>query len=276
MNLEERVVSWVDLGLTYVDEVRKLQEELVELREDGKIGDVILATQHYPVITFGSTERDNLFSDEFLQEVISKRGVHYTEGDIIELLREKGIGFVRSNRGGGAGAVSPGQYLYYPIVNFPEIVGKKDIGIYKSKIYRIMFNSLRDLGIEGVNTGSQEEFETRRERKDAWINRDGRVLKMGSKALRYKGNVVYYGFSLFIKREGNANGWMVNTCGYHPSEVEIGSVEEELEGYVPENVHDIVQNNFLQNFDYCKINEVGFEDLKNMIRDSKIKEIIVR
>src|SRR3989344_1099191 len=105
-----------------------------------------------------------------------------------------------------------------------------------------MFDSLRRLGVTGINTGSSESFRTRQERRDVWINRDGVTYKMGSKGVALHRNVAYNGFVLHVDEAGIAHNWMVNQCGYQPHEVKLWSVEQELGKRVkPEEVYTVVR-----------------------------------
>jgi lipoate-protein ligase B len=67
MSLESKTAYWVNLGINSYQETATLQQQLVCLRKKGKTRDIILVGQHYPEVNFGSSEPDNLYSDQFLE-----------------------------------------------------------------------------------------------------------------------------------------------------------------------------------------------------------------
>ena len=251
MTLEKRVAYWVDLGVTHYADTYNLQRRVAEARKQDLIPDVILATQHYPLVSFGSDQPNNQFSDSFLQAVQERYGSQERDS-IMTALADRGINFMQSSRGGGATVLAPGQLVYYPVTKHEEVTGKiLDMGVYKAKVYSIMFETLEKLGVEGIKVGTQDGYETRRNRRDVWKERDGVSLKMGSKGLKFSGPVAYHGFVLYVDKKGLDDFTLVKPCGYDPSEVRATSVEEELGRIVPHGaVHEEVQRNFAKHFGY--------------------------
>jgi len=258
VNLENKIANWMELGIKSYDEVMEIQDRLVELRSKDLIADTIISAQHPLTVSFGIDNSNNRFSDLLLSRVQQAYG-NIEEKSIMEYLSDNGASFSFSKRGGGATVFAPGQFVFYPVVNHCDITQshKLDIGAYKSVIYHTLFQSLRNLGVEGIKVSSSLDYSTRNERKDAWIEREGVTLKMGSKGIGIKGNVAYHGFALNATREGISRSWMVNQCGYRPEEVKLWSVEHELNKRVePKEVYDAVQKAIRFNFGYS-----GFENL---------------
>lgn len=262
MSLEDRVAYWVDVGLRPYQEVYALQTRLADLRETGSIPDVILAVQHPLEVNFGSAVPYNKFSDVLLEKVrLAKGSVDHVR--VVEYLAEQNILFSETSRGGGATVLAPGQYVFYPIVDHQKITGKSfDMADYKSRIYRILFESLTALGVVDLQLGSDESYATRKERRDVWIQRDGKSLKMGSKGLRFKQKVAYHGFVLYVDDRGVEPFWLVNPCGYSPDEAVVTSVEKELGRNInPVDVYGHVRAAVQKNLGYNKIIDIPVEEL---------------
>ncbi|MDP3917382.1 MAG: hypothetical protein Q8Q42_03805 [Nanoarchaeota archaeon] len=276
MSLEKKVANWIDLGVMSYQETYSLQEELVKMRKEDAVDDIILAVQHPLEVSFGSDKANNIFSDLLLGQVRKSHGDGFTHDDVVEYLMHRyGAGFSQVLRGGGATVLAPGQFVYYPIVLHSEITGKVlDLASYKTKIYQVMFDSLKNLGVAGLNIGSDNSYASRRERKDIWVQRDGKSLKMGSKGIRISGKVAHHGFVLYAQERGVENFWMVNPCGYKPDEVIVCSVEYFLGRSVGAiEVDSAVRSAIKNKFGYTEINNMSVEELKKktgIIQEAKI------
>jgi len=91
------LISVVQLGTVDYATGLRLQQRLVELRKDGRIGEVVLLLEHTPVITLGrNAKAANVVASP---EVLAQRGVELFECD----------------RGGDVTFHGPGQLVAYPI-----------------------------------------------------------------------------------------------------------------------------------------------------------------
>ena len=70
MKLEDMIIK--DIGKTDYLQTIRLQKSLVEKRADGEIQDMILFSEHFPTIDFGSAVTHNTFSNLLLIEVRKK------------------------------------------------------------------------------------------------------------------------------------------------------------------------------------------------------------
>ncbi|HUO18034.1 MAG TPA: lipoyl(octanoyl) transferase [Verrucomicrobiae bacterium] len=91
------MISVVQLGTIDYATGLRLQEQLIALRKEEKIGDVLLLLEHSPVITLGrNAKAANVIAS---QELLAQRGVELFECD----------------RGGDVTFHGPGQLVGYPI-----------------------------------------------------------------------------------------------------------------------------------------------------------------
>jgi len=119
--------SIVDLGLIAYAEAWELQERVVAARKAGAIEDVLLFCEHPHVITLGrSGNRANLLASE-------------------SVLRQKGVEFFETSRGGDITYHGPGQIVGYPILNLGAI--RRDVVWYVRALEEAMIRATADLGI---------------------------------------------------------------------------------------------------------------------------------
>jgi lipoyl(octanoyl) transferase len=91
------LISVVQLGTIDYATGLRLQQQLIDLRKEEKIGDVLLLLEHSPVITLGrNAKAANIVASP-------------------ELLAERGVALYECDRGGDVTFHGPGQILGYPI-----------------------------------------------------------------------------------------------------------------------------------------------------------------
>src|SRR5258707_792036 len=121
------VCSIVDLGLSPYAEAWELQKRVVAARKAGAIEDVLLFCEHPHVITLGrSGNRANLLASE-------------------NILRQKGVEYFETTRGGDITYHGPGQIVGYPILNLGAI--RRDVVWYVRTLEEAMIRATADLGI---------------------------------------------------------------------------------------------------------------------------------
>ena len=130
------MIQYLYLGrLDYADALR-LQEELVELRQQGRIGNILLLLEHPPVLTLGrNANRANILASS---DLLARRGV--TLHDI--------------NRGGDVTYHGPGQLIGYPIFDLRSLRSSPGARLGPVDFVRLMEEALIRLCAEfGVETG---------------------------------------------------------------------------------------------------------------------------
>ena len=119
--------SIVDVGLIGYAQAWELQKRLVAARKIGAIEDILLLCEHPQVITLGRNgKREHLLASE-------------------QVLRQKGIEFHSSDRGGDITYHGPGQLVGYPILNLAAI--RKDVVWYVRMLEETMIRATAEFGI---------------------------------------------------------------------------------------------------------------------------------
>jgi len=117
----------VDLGLMGYAEAWALQKRVVAARKAGAIEDVLLLCEHPHVITQGRNgRRENLLASE-------------------HVLRQKGVEFHATDRGGDITYHGPGQIVGYPILNLHAI--RRDVVWYVRMLEEAMIQATAELGV---------------------------------------------------------------------------------------------------------------------------------
>jgi len=118
----------VDLGLVEYGSACELQRRVASARKAGSVPDVLLLCEHPHVITLGrSGKMSNLRAPE-------------------SMLRQMGVSFFETNRGGDITYHGPGQLVGYPILNLGEI--RRDVAWYVRNLEEVMIRATAEFGID--------------------------------------------------------------------------------------------------------------------------------
>jgi len=118
----------VDLGLIPYAEAYALQKRAVAARKLSGIEDVLLFCEHPHVITQGRNGKKE----------------HMLAGE--NVLRQKGVEFFETSRGGDVTYHGPGQIVTYPILNLGAI--RRDVVWYVRMLEEAMIRATAEFGIE--------------------------------------------------------------------------------------------------------------------------------
>ena len=120
----------VDLSLIAYAEAYALQKRIVAARKVEAIADVLLLCEHPHVITQGRNgKREHLLAGE-------------------HVLRQKGVEFYETSRGGDITYHGPGQIVGYPILNLGAI--RRDVVWYVRMLEEAMIRATAEFGITAV------------------------------------------------------------------------------------------------------------------------------
>lgn len=126
------MISVIQLGPIDYATCLRLQRKLVDLRKEGRIGDVLLLLEHSPVITLGRNAKSaNVLASP---ELLARRGVEVFECD----------------RGGDVTFHGPGQLVGYPVFDlrgFPAENGnRKTLGVieYVRRLEEVLIRTCAD------------------------------------------------------------------------------------------------------------------------------------
>jgi lipoyl(octanoyl) transferase len=149
------LITVVQLGTVDYATALKLQQQLVALRKEEKIGDVLLLLEHRPVITLGRNAK--------AANVVASP----------ELLAQRGVELFQCDRGGDVTFHGPGQIVGYPIFDlrgFASLEGqRKTLGVieFVRRLEDVLIRTCADFriptkrvpGLTGVWTDSSTTAE---------------------------------------------------------------------------------------------------------------------
>jgi len=123
------VVSLVNLGRMDYAAALAVQEQICALRQQERIGDVLLLVEHPPVLTLGrNAHRQNVLAGG-------------------ELLARRGISVLETNRGGDVTYHGPGQLVGYPVLNLRGFAPPLGIVAYLRKLEEVLIRACGDYGV---------------------------------------------------------------------------------------------------------------------------------
>src|SRR6184192_1302887 len=131
----KKLISVVQLGTIDYATGLCLQQRLIELRKDGRIGDVLLLLEHTPVITLGRNAKSkNILASP-------------------ELLAQRQVEVYECDRGGDVTFHGPGQLVGYPIFDLRGVPSpdpkRKTLGVieYVRCLEDVLIRTCGDFGI---------------------------------------------------------------------------------------------------------------------------------
>lgn len=224
----------------------RLQKKLVDLRKEGRIGDVLLLLEHTPVITLGRNAK--------AANVVAAP----------QQLTERGVEVFECDRGGDVTFHGPGQLVGYPIFDlrgFPSEDGKrKTLGVieYVRRLEEVLIRTCADFripservaGLTGAwtaytgssgteKTGRQAAESEHPDRQAPYIKEQSKIAAIGVHIAR---GVTSHGFALNVNTDLSFFDLIV-PCGI--TNRPVTSIEREVGKPVSlENVAHSIARNF--------------------------------
>jgi lipoyl(octanoyl) transferase len=185
------MIQYIYLGRVDYDEALRLQEELVELRRAGRIGNVLLLLEHPPVLTLGRhANRANVLASD-------------------ALLASRGVTLHQISRGGDVTYHGPGQLVGYPIFDLRSLERSSGGGrMGPVDFVRLMEAALIGVsGVYGVRAGRVAGL------TGVWIGADEQhARKIGAIGIHVSRGITSHGFAFNVTTELR-DFQLINPCG---------------------------------------------------------------
>src|SRR6266404_5727442 len=167
-----KICQSVDLGLMGYAEAWALQKRVVAARKAGAIEDVLLLCEHPHVITQGRNgRRENLLASE-------------------HVLRQKGVEFHATDRGGDITYHGPGQIVGYPILNLGAI--RRDVVWYVRMLEEVMIRATSEFGITAERVAGKTGI---------WVGNGGAEEKLAAIGVHISRWVTSHGFAYNVSTD---------------------------------------------------------------------------
>lgn len=235
------MISVVQLGPLDYELGLRLQQRLVELRKDGRIGDVLLLLEHTPVITLGRNAKT--------ANVVAPR----------ELLAQRGVEVFECDRGGDVTFHGPGQLVGYPIFDLrgfsAEDGRRKTLGAieYVRRLEEVLIRTCADFqipaervqGLTGVWTASSTagagKSDSALEGASNEESKAKRQAKIAAIGVHISRSVTSHGFALNVNTDLSFFDLIV-PCGI--TDKPVTSMRKELATELPlaEVAHSLVRH----------------------------------
>jgi lipoyl(octanoyl) transferase len=195
------MIHYLYLGRVAYDEALTLQQELVELRHQGRMANTLLLLEHPPVLTLGrNAKRDNILATG-------------------EMLARKGVSIHEINRGGDVTYHGPGQLVGYPIFDLRSLFNPSGTRLGPvDYVRRIEEALIRLCASYGVLTGRVAG------RTGVWTL-GVPEKKVGAIGVHVSRGITSHGFALNVTTDLRDFQWIV-PCGI--TDREVTSLELEI------------------------------------------------
>jgi len=202
------MIAYLYLGRVGYDEALRLQAELVDLRYQGRIDNVLVLLEHPPVLTLGrNAKRSNVLASD-------------------ALLASRGVTVHEINRGGDVTYHGPGQLVGYPIFDLRSLRNPRGGRMGPVDFVRQMEEALiRVCGVYGVAAGRIAGL------TGVWCGSSGAEIssreskKIGAIGIHVSQGITSHGFAFNVTT--NLEDFrLINPCGI--TDRPVTSLEHEV------------------------------------------------
>jgi lipoyl(octanoyl) transferase len=162
----------VDLGLIPYLEAYALQKRIVAARKAEAIEDVLLFCEHPHVITQGRNGKPE----------------HLLAG--LPVLKQKGVEFHETSRGGDITYHGPGQIVGYPLIHLAAI--RRDVVWYVRMLEEAMIRATAEFGVSAVRVAGKTGI---------WVSSGAHEEKLGAIGVHLSRWVTSHGFAYNVSTD---------------------------------------------------------------------------
>jgi lipoyl(octanoyl) transferase len=197
------LIQYVYLGRVGYEEALALQREMVELRHQGLIENLLLLLEHPPVLTLGrNAHRSNILATD-------------------AMLAHKGVSIHEINRGGDVTYHGPGQLVGYPIFDLRSLLSASG-----GRLGPVDFVRMIEEALIRLCAGYRVLTERIAGRTGVWTQpRLGAQRKIGAIGVHVSRGITSHGFALNVTTDLRDFQWIV-PCGI--ADAAVTSLELEI------------------------------------------------
>ena len=221
-----RSLSYCNLGLIDYKEAWDLQKEVLELRLNSKVSDVLFLLEHPHTYTLGKiADKKNLVAT---QKYLDKNNVSVYEID----------------RGGDITYHGPGQIVGYPIINLNE--WQNDTHKYLRALEEVIIQTCSHYGLKTARVPKYT---------GVWFE-ERKIAAIGIKVSRW---ITMHGFAFNVNTDLSLFSGII-PCGI--SDKEVTSLQKELNREIEiDEVKTLLVKNFKEIFNYDEVKFLSKEEL---------------
>ena len=224
--MSQRILNYCDLDFIDYQEAWNLQKEILNLRVDEKVNDVLFLLEHPHTYTLGKVaDKKNLLGSE-------------------DYLHENKISVFDIDRGGDITYHGPGQIVGYPIIDLKK--WKQDTHKYLRSLEEVIIKTCADYGLKGIRDPRYT---------GVWIE-DRKIAAIGIKVSRW---VTMHGFAFNVNTDLDFFSGII-PCGI--TDKGVTSLKNELGRTINiSEVKEKLKNNFKDIFEYDNVSSINRDEL---------------
>jgi lipoyl(octanoyl) transferase len=224
--LSQRILNYCDLNIIDYQEAWELQKDILEMRVNEKINDVLFLLEHPHTYTLG--------------KVADKRNLIGSQ----DYLVQNKISVFDIDRGGDITYHGPGQIVGYPIIDLKK--WKQDTHKYLRSLEEVIIETCADYGLNGIRDPKYT---------GVWIG-DKKIAAIGIKVSRW---VTMHGFAFNVNTDLDFFSGII-PCGI--TDKGVTSLKNELSRPIDiSEVKEKLANNFKVIFEYEKVSAITKDEL---------------